>query len=140
MTIPGVGRLTALTFVTAIDDPSRFRRSRHVRAYLGLVPRRYQSGEIDYTGGISKCGDGRLRTLLYEAANVILTRYRGSLALKNWALDIARRSTMRNPPHDGARIARGCCACIQSAAACALLAAMKMARGSLFKSSSHGAI
>ena len=76
-------------------DPNRFRRSRDVGAYLGLVPRRYQSGEIDYTGGISKSGDGRLRTLLYEAANVMLTRYRGSLALKNWALDIARRSTMR---------------------------------------------
>jgi transposase len=95
MTIPGVGRLTALAFIAAIDDPDRFRRSRDVGAYLGLVPRRYQSGEIDYTGGISKCGDGRLRTLLYEAANVMLTRYRGSLALKNWALDIARRSTMR---------------------------------------------
>jgi transposase len=66
-----------------------------VGVYLGLVPRRYQSGEIDYTGSISKCGDGRLRTLLYEAANVMLTRYSGSLALKIWALDIAQRSTMR---------------------------------------------
>jgi transposase len=92
MTIPGV---TALAFAAAIDDPDRFRRSRDVGAYLGLVPRRYQSGEIDYTGSISKCGDPRLRTLLYEAANVMLTRYRGSLALKTWALDIARRSTMR---------------------------------------------
>jgi transposase len=81
MTIPGVGRLTALAFAAAIDDPDRFRRSRDVGAYLGLVPRRYQSGEIDYTGSISKCGDARLRTLLYEAANVMLTRYRGSLAL-----------------------------------------------------------
>ena len=87
--------LTALAFAAAIDDPDRFRRSRDVGAYLGLVPRRYQSGEIDYTGSISKCGDARLRTLLYEAANVMLTRYRGSLALKTWALDIARRSTMR---------------------------------------------
>ena len=95
MTIPGVGRLTALAFAAAIDDPDRFRRSRDVGAYLGLVPRRYQSGEIDYNGSISKCGDARLRTLLYEAANVMLTRYRGSLALKTWALDIARRSTMR---------------------------------------------
>ena len=95
MTIPGVGRLTALAFAAAIDDPDRFRRSRDVGAYLGLVPRRYQSGEIDYTGSISKCGDARLRTLLYEAANVMLTRYRGSLALKTWALDIARRSTLR---------------------------------------------
>jgi transposase len=60
-----------------------------------LVPRRYQSGEVDYTGSISKCGDRRVRTLLYEAANVLLTRYRGKLALKDRALDIGRRSTMR---------------------------------------------
>jgi transposase len=77
MAIPGVGRLTALAFAAAIDDPGRFRRSRDVGAYLCLVRRRYQSGELDYTGSISKCGDGRLRTLLYEAANVMLTRYRG---------------------------------------------------------------
>jgi transposase len=95
MTIPGVGQLTALAFVAAIDEPGRFRRSRDVGAYLGLVPRRYQSGDVDYTGSISKCGDRRVRTLLYEAANVMLTRYGGALALKDWALDIARRSTMR---------------------------------------------
>jgi len=62
MTIPGVGQLTALAFVAAIDDPSRIRRSRDVGAYLGLVPRRYQSGEVDYVGGISKgAADRRLR-------------------------------------------------------------------------------
>jgi transposase len=74
MTIPGVGQLTALAFVAAIDNPERFKRSRDIGAYLGLVPRRYQSGEVDYTGSISKCGDKRVRTLLYEAANVMLTR------------------------------------------------------------------
>jgi hypothetical protein len=95
MTIPGVGQLTALAFVAAIDDPSRIRRSRDVGAYLGLVQRRYQSGEVDYVGGISKCGDRRVRTLLYEAANVMLTRYKGQLKLKDWAFAIARRSTMR---------------------------------------------
>jgi transposase len=95
MTIPGVGQLTALAFVAAIDDPSRIRRSRDIDAYLGLVPRRYQSGEVDYTGGISKCGDRRVQTLLYEAANVILTRYKGQLKLKDWAFAIAKRSTMR---------------------------------------------
>ena len=95
MTIPGVGQLTALAFVAAIDEPERFRRSRDVGAYLGLVPRRYQSGEVDYTGSISKSGDRRVRTMLYEAANVMLTRYRGDLALKEWALSIAKRSTMR---------------------------------------------
>ncbi len=95
MTIPGVGQLTALAFTAAIDDPSRFRRSRDLGAYLGLVPRRYQSGEVDYVGSISKVGDRRVRTLLYEAANVMLTRYRGELKLKDWALAIAKRSTMR---------------------------------------------
>lgn len=95
MTIPGVGRLTALAFTAAVDDPSRFRRSRDLGAYLGLVPRRYQSGEVDYVGSISKVGDKRVRTLLYEAANVMLTRYKGALKLWDWALAIARRSTMR---------------------------------------------
>ena len=95
MSIPGVGQLTALAFTAAIDDPERFRRSREIGAYFGLVPRRYQSGEVDYTGGISKCGDRRVRTLLYEAANVMVTRYRGTLKLKDWALAIAKRSTMR---------------------------------------------
>ena len=82
MTIPGVGQLTALAFIAAIDDPWRIRRSRDIGAYFGLVPRRYQSGEVDYTGRISKCGDRRVRTLLYEAANVMLTRYKGQLKLK----------------------------------------------------------
>ncbi|TAJ31472.1 IS110 family transposase [Bosea sp. (in: a-proteobacteria)] len=95
MTIPGVGQITALAFTAAVDDPARFRRSRDLGAYLGLVPRRYQSGEIDYVGSISKVGDKRMRSLLYEAANVMLTRYKGALKLKDWALAIARRSTMR---------------------------------------------
>ncbi|MEO0821970.1 MAG: IS110 family transposase [Pseudomonadota bacterium] len=95
MAIPGVGPLTALAFTAAIDDPERFRRSRDVGAYFGLVPRRYQSGEIDYVGSISKVGDRRVRTLLYEAANVMLTRYKGPLKLKDWAIAIAKRTSMR---------------------------------------------
>ena len=90
MTIPGVGQLTALAFVAAIDDPSRIRRSRDIGAYFGLVPRRYQSGKVDYTGGISKCGDRWVRTLLYEAANVMLTRYKGQLKLKDWVTPVCR--------------------------------------------------
>src|SRR4051812_13461828 len=95
MTVPGVGQLTALAFVAAIDNPERFKRSRDIGAYLGLVPRRYQSGEVDYTGSISKCGDKRVRTLLYEAANVMLTRCKRPLKLRNWAFAIAKRSNMR---------------------------------------------
>lgn len=95
MTIPGVGQLTALAFTAAIDDPERIKRSRDIGAYLGLVPRRYQSGESDYVGSISKCGDRRVRTLLYEAANVMLTRCKATLKLKEWAFAIAKRSNMR---------------------------------------------
>ena len=92
MTMRGVGQLTALAFVAAIDDPSRIRRSRDVGAG---IPAWSPGGMVDYVGGISKCGDRRVRTLLYEAANVMLTRYKGQLKLKDWAFAIAKRSTMR---------------------------------------------
>ena len=78
-----------------LGQSTRIRRSRDIGAYLGLVPRRYQSGEVDYVGSISKCGDRGVRTLLYEAANVMLTRYKGQLKLMDWAFAIAKRSTMR---------------------------------------------
>ena len=74
MTAPGVGTIVALTYASAIDDPGRFRSSRAVGAHFGLTPKKYQSGEIDVTGRISKIGDSSDRTTLYEAANVILTR------------------------------------------------------------------
>src|SRR5262249_42586144 len=66
MTIPGVGIITALTFKAEIDDPLRFKKSRDVGVHIGLTPRRYASGEVDRTGAISKCGNGALRTLLFE--------------------------------------------------------------------------
>ena len=71
MTAPGVGPITALCYLATIDDPTRFKRSRSVGAYAGLTTRRYASGEIDWTGRISKCGDAMLRSYLYEAANVL---------------------------------------------------------------------
>ncbi len=74
MTVPGIGPIPALAFHSATDDPTRFRRSRSVGAYFGLTPRRHASGEIDWTGRISKCGDRMLRTYLFEAAGVLLTR------------------------------------------------------------------
>ena len=94
-TVPGVGPITALAFAAAIDNPARFRRSREVGAYLGLTPRRYQSGETDYNGSITKQGDTRLRTLLYEAASVLLTRTKAEFALKDWARGVATRSSAR---------------------------------------------
>jgi transposase len=95
MTVPGVGALVAVTFTTAVDDPARFRRSRAVGAHFGLTPKRYQSGETDVTGGISKVGDAMVRTALYEAANVMLTRSGKFSALKRWALGVAQRRGMR---------------------------------------------
>ena len=92
MRIPGVGPITALTFVTAIDDPARFRRSRNVAAYFGLTSKRWQSGSsIDFQGRISKAGDPDVRRALYEAASAMLTRFKGKTALKSWGEKIAKR-------------------------------------------------
>ena len=95
MTASGVGPVTALAFVASIDDPTRFNRSRSVGAYLGLTPRRHASGEMDWSGRISKCGDGLVRTYLFEAAGVLLTRVQKWCALKAWGLRIAKRSGMK---------------------------------------------
>jgi transposase len=95
MSTPGVGVIVALTYACAIDDPSRFKSSKIVGAHFGLTPTRYQSGETDYTGRISKIGDSSVRTALYEAAHVILTKaVRGCTALKSWAMRIAKRGGM----------------------------------------------
>jgi len=91
MTAPGVGALVAVTFKTAVDDPGRFRTAKAVGAHFGLTPKRYQSGETDVTGGISKVGDAMVRTALYEAANVMLTRTSRVSALKRWAMEVAKR-------------------------------------------------
>ena len=95
MTVPGVGPITALCFKATIDDPSRFKRSRSVGAYIGLTTRRHASGEVDWSGRISKCGDAMLRMYLFEAANVLLTRVPKWSALKAWGLRLAKRSGLR---------------------------------------------
>jgi transposase len=95
MTTPGIGPVTALCYLATIDDPTRFKRSRSVGAYVGLTTRRYASGEIDWTGRISKCGDKMLRSYLYEAANVLLTRVAKWSALKAWGIRLAKRSGLR---------------------------------------------
>jgi transposase len=91
MSVPGVGAVVAITFRSGVDDPSRFRRSRDVGPHFGLTPRKYQSGEIDVTGSISKVGDRMVRTALYEAASVMLTRTVRMSPLKSWAMGVARR-------------------------------------------------
>ncbi len=91
MTIPGVGAITATAFTTAIEDPANFKTSRSVGAWLGLTTRRYQSGEVDYDGHISRRGDAHLRGLLYEAATVILTRTRADSSLRAWGLKLREK-------------------------------------------------
>src|SRR6516162_340567 len=95
MTAPGVGPIVGLTYASAIDDPGRFRSYKAVGAHFGLTPKKYQSGETDVTGRISKIGDSGVRTALYEAANVILTRPVKGSTLKSWGMRLASRAGMR---------------------------------------------
>ena len=95
-TVPGVGPLTALAFKTTIDDPTRFRKSRHVGVHIGLTPGKYASGEIDYNGRITRCGDAFLREHLFEAAHSLMVNTKKWCALKAWGMRIAKRSSMKN--------------------------------------------
>jgi len=91
MSAPGVGTVVALAYMTGVEDPARFKRSSSVAAYFGMTPRRYQSGEVDYAGRISKCGDGMVRGLLFEAAKVLLSRSARPSALKTWGEALGKR-------------------------------------------------
>ena len=96
MSVPSVGAIVALTYASAIDDPARFTSSKQVGAHFGLTPKKYQSGEIDYSGRISKIGDASVRAALFEAAHIMLTKpLKGCTQLKSWAMRIARRAGMR---------------------------------------------
>jgi transposase len=95
MTVPGVGALVAVTFTSGVDVPERFSRSRAVGAHFGLTPKKYQSGETDITGAVSRVGDVMVRTALYEAAHILLTRAVRFSSLKHWALEVAKRRGMR---------------------------------------------
>jgi transposase len=103
MTVPGVGPIVALSFIATIDDANRFAKATDVGAYLGLTPRRYQSGEIDYSGRISKRGDGTMRKLLYEAASVLITRVQRFSPLKSWAVRLAARKGFKKAAVAAAR-------------------------------------
>ena len=91
MTVPGIGAMTALAFKSAIDDPKRFTSSAKVGPYLGLTPRQHQSGESEWIGGIGKTNDPLLRSYLYEAAAVLMSRVRRSCPLREWATRLAKR-------------------------------------------------
>ncbi|MGJ8531698.1 MAG: IS110 family transposase [Alphaproteobacteria bacterium] len=95
MTVPGVGPIAALTFKAAIDDPTRFKKSRTVAAHFGLTPRRYQSGEHDNPGRISKAGDQNVRATLYAAANALLMRTMAGSPIKTWGLKLMRTKGRR---------------------------------------------
>ena len=94
MSAPGVGPITALAFRATIDQPDRFRRSRDVGAHLGLTPARYQSGETDIQGKVSRCGDELARTALYEAAHSLLVRSKKWSSLRAWGMNVAKRRGM----------------------------------------------
>jgi len=91
MTVPGIGAVNALAFKTGVDDPTRFRHSADVGPHFGLTPRRYQSGETEHIGPISKAGDAMVRSLLFEAAMALLHRVRAPSSLKRWARTLAKR-------------------------------------------------
>jgi transposase len=95
MTVPGVGVIISLAFRAEIDDPARFRHSRDVGVHLGLTPRKYASGEVDRSGRISKCGNSALRTLLFEAASLMLTRTKQWSRLKAWGVRLAQRNGLK---------------------------------------------
>ena len=95
MTIPGVGPVVALTYRVTVDVPARFRKSKAVGAVFGLTPAKYQSGENDRTGAISRCGDEMMRIMLYEAAQSMLVRTAKWSWLKAWAMKIARHRGMK---------------------------------------------
>lgn len=96
MTTPAVGPIVALTYACAIDDPARFKSSKQTGAHFGLTPKKYQSGQTDRNGRISKIGDAAVREALYQAAHVMLVKpLKGCTALKSWAMRIARRAGMR---------------------------------------------
>lgn len=95
MTTTGVGAVVSLTYASAIDDPERFKKSKTAGAHFGMTPKKYQSGETEIDGRISKIGDKGVRTALYQAAHTILTRRVKASALKRWALRLAKRIGMR---------------------------------------------
>ena len=103
MTVPGVGPIVALAYISTLDDAARFKKSKDVGAFLGLTPRRYQSGEMDWSGRISKCGDRDLRRLLYSAATTLITQVKKPSPLLTWATRLNERKGFKKAAVAAAR-------------------------------------
>jgi transposase len=95
LTIPGVGIITAMTYISTIGDPKRFNDSQLVGAYLGLTPKQYASGAVNRQGSISRMGSSQCRAMLYEAAFCLLTRSKRTCAIRTWGLKIAKKKGTR---------------------------------------------
>jgi transposase len=95
MTIPGVGPIVLLSFAAHVDDPNRFSKATDVGAFLGLTPRRHQSGEMYWSGRVSKCGDAAMQSLLFEAATSVIRQVKRFSSLKSWAVRLAARRGFR---------------------------------------------
>lgn len=103
MTVPGVGPIVALAYISTLDDAARFKKSQDVGAFLGLTPRRYQSGAMDWSGRISKCGDRDLRRLLYSAATTLITQVKKPSPLLTWATRLNERKGFKKAAVAAAR-------------------------------------
>lgn len=103
MTIPGVGPIVSLNVVALVDDADRFRKAPDIGAFLGLTPRRYQSGETDYSGRVSKCGDAQMRGLLFEATSCLIRQVKRFSPLKSWAVGLAGRPRFKKAAVAAAR-------------------------------------
>ena len=95
MSVPGVGAITAFAYRCGVDLPGRFSRSSSMAAHFGLTPRKYASGEVNRTGHISRCGDAKVRSLLFEAAVVLMTRTKKWCSIKRWGMEVAKRRGLK---------------------------------------------
>ena len=103
MTVPGVGPVVALSYIATLDDETRFKRATDVGAFLGLTPKRYQSGDTDWSGRISKCGDRDLRRLLYAAGFTLISQVRRASPLRAWAVRLSERKGIKHAAVAAAR-------------------------------------
>lgn len=105
----GVGPIVSLSFVALVDDPDRFNKTSDLGAFLGLTPRWHQSGEMDWSGRVSKCRDATMRGLLFEAASCVVRHIKRFSTLKSWGVRLAGRRGFRKAAVATARKPNGEC-------------------------------